>query len=255
MPNVLVQMIKSDNKVQINQPNKCKCYEYFHKNYKFLEIFYSNFTNSQLFSVGYILLICTLGTMNFEILDNLEYYFNLFLKNASLKKLQTCCFYHLITSMELFLINQKITEKIKNKFSISYYASKKKFSDNYINFLCRTLTFDPQGALFKNTKAILNHAWLSSLTKQNSSVKINLKELVKISRETQKSLIQNFNEKKLQNFLTNFEIILSNNRLNKEEFLKRLNEKKSILKELSRDSGVHISEMLNLLKNKIVSLK
>jgi hypothetical protein len=221
----------------------CKCKTFFHKNFR------KYLTNvNPFFDLGYILLICSIGGILF---DSLEYFFN---KYSSLVKSNVCCLYHLLIQIE-----DKYFNDDGNKLKISNFINTKYFSDNFIQFLCFTLRFDKN----VSNSEITNHPWLKisnyiELNNYFNKVKVNMKEIIKISREVKRSVISpisntNSNEKKYHNFLNNFEIIISNNKfIRKDHLISQMIIKKCVYKEISKDLGVNVKDLINKLEEKIL---
>lgn len=89
-----------------------------------------------------------------------------------------------------------------------------------------------------------------------SYVKVTMKELIKISREGKKVNLASslVNEKKLNSFLNNFEIILSNNRaIPSEDLIALMNSKRKVIKQISADLNISTNELMQKMHAKILS--
>jgi hypothetical protein len=137
---------------------------------------------------------------------------------------------------------------------VFYYSSRFLLpSDNPIKkIMCKLnisndLTDDPIGEVDQSEFQIYENY------SSNSQIKVEIKDLVRITKESKKIQLTNYNDKKLNHFLTNFEIILSTHKVNIEFLLKSIESKKSVMKELSKDMGINVTEIIGLLQNKIMS--
>jgi hypothetical protein len=250
MPNFLHQ-VQRQNKQQESVTSlnhlkhnlaKCKCVELFHKN------FFNNFSN-QYFKLGYVLLICASGGIKFE---SLSIFFEEFsnTNNTSFLK-NKCCLYHLLVSIE-----EDEERKIKSKLKISNFINNKIFSENFLDFLCQSLSFSQKP---NHNFLITNHPWIKitnyiHMNNNFNKVRVIMKEVIKISREFKRSQLKqnNYNEAKLNNFLNNFEIILSNNKLiKKDELILAIETKKDVIKDLTFELGINSKDLIAQLQEKV----
>jgi hypothetical protein len=216
---------------QISAETKCKCFDFFHK--KVLA------NKNQYFNLGYILLISAMGGINFEILS-------LFLEGEVMyTNSSSCCLLH-------FLID--LDKKSNHKLKLTNFINTKLFSDNFMSFLCLTLSFDPKS---NQDSQVMNHQWIkiSNYIYMNNNlnkVRVNMKELIKISRILKNDLNREAQDKKLNTFLNKFEIILQNNKsLKNLEMLRWLETKKEVVKDLSEEFGVESQVLMNLIQSKL----
>lgn len=281
MPNILTLMKSNNkeneytsNKIHNNSNNKdnCKCFNFYHKHLldKFLKDNNSNnknnhllnnfvshssdyyHINAQFFHLGYLILISALGEIEF---DSLNYIFNnmsnLNISNKSNNNL-----------LQILLSIEESSPLIKkSKIKIQNFINNTNFSDNFLDFISQCLSFTND-----NKSYLFNHPWLKVnnyiiLNNNLSKVRVNLKELIKITRESKKlSNTHNYsssvNEKKLLNFLNNFEIILANYRsIRSDDLIKSINCKKFVYKELSAELAINPNDLIKLLQNKVIQNK
>jgi hypothetical protein len=195
---------------------------------------------NQIFSLGYILLIAALGGNKldcFDKLDNINSY-----QDIINKDLDPCCLFHLLLSTDS-----------NKKFSIKSFLKKSKYSDSFFDFLCQTMSLKQKN--YNSAKLLMNHTWIKQATLiKGNIIKVSLQELIKITKESRKINITSFNEKKFNNFINNYEIILSNNReISNEELLKLIQIQRKDLKEISIDLGVNLNELIQHMQSKILS--
>jgi len=233
------------NNILINKLAKCKCVEFFHKN------FFTNFSN-QYFKLGYVLLICASGGLNFE---SLSIFFEEFsnINNTTFLKIKKnmCCLYHLLLSIE-----EDEERKINSKIKISNFINNKYFSDNFLDFLCQCLSFSQKP---NHNTLITNHPWIKItnyiyMNNNCNKVRVIMKEVIKISREFKRYQLKlnNVNEAKLNNFLNNFEIILSNNKhIRKDELILAIETKKDVIKDLTFELGINSKDLIAQLQEKV----
>ena len=221
--------------LNIEQEGNCKCFDFFHK--KNISI------HNQYFNLGYILLISALGGLNFESLTN-------YLDSESIINYNDkCCLLHLL------LENEKNS---KSKIKISNFINSHFFSENFINFLCLTLTFQPKS---NQNSLVMNHPWIKISTyiymnNKLNKVRVNMKEIIKISRRLLNLDNINSMDLKLNIFMNKMEIIVQNNKsIRKEEVLTWLESKNEVIKDLSEEFGVESSVLINKLQNKLLHVK
>jgi hypothetical protein len=251
--------------------HQCKCNDFFHKNICIPDYIDSNEKaktnnfltkealssspnnnkfNNQFFFLGYILMISALGGMNFDV-------FELITKIPLSKIGNPCCLFHYFISLE----------KSNKKYKISKFINEQRFSKYFIEFLCKTLSFENNTFFTLYQNSIYSHPWLKSHLNFDlySNIKLNLSEIIRLVRESKKKS-KTKNEKKLEYVLNNISIILANNKNNismnhplltdinsKEELDKFLTSKKSTIKEISNDLGYNVNELLVLTKNHILN--
>jgi hypothetical protein len=258
MPNVLTQIKNNNAKIKSN----CNCCEFFHKNliakfntHKESNPFKNNYLSNnnfscstQFFHLGYLLLISALGGAKFDILDhvlNNEITNFYTLENKKHRNL-----FSLLISLQE---NSNFNKKSKNKFTIQNFINSKNFSENFVDFISQCLTFNQN-----NTNNLFLHPWLKvnnyiQLNNSVSRVRVSLKELIKITRESKKSQTNVYNKERMNNFLNNFEIILSSNQsIRTDELIKSINGKKSVCKELSSELGIIQNDLITMLQNKVI---
>lgn len=204
---------------------------------------------NQYFYLGYILLTCATAGLKFDSLEKILNNYQNFSTNGK------CCLYHLLISIE-----QK-SSQLSGKYSklkISNFINNKIYSENFINFLCFALSFEKVS--FSNAASkMANHPWIKisnyiHLNNNTNRVRVSMKEIIKLARElkgfSHRTISQH--DKKLANFLNNFDIILSNNRgIKQDELINLLNMKKSATKELCIELGVNIRDLVSKLQDKI----
>jgi len=210
----------------------------------------NNKFNNQFFFLGYILLISALGGMKFDI-------FQIISKIPLSKVGKSCCLFHYYISLEK-------TNKI---FKISNFINEKRFTKYFIEFLCKTLSFENNTFFTLYQNSIYSHPWVKGHLNFDlySNVKLNLSVIIRLVRESKKKL-KTKNEKKLDYLLNNISIIIANNKgsismnhpllteLNrKEELDKFLTMKMNTMKEISNELGYNVNELLVLTKNHILS--
>jgi hypothetical protein len=257
MPNFLNQIKKNHHTISnithyLKPENKkCSCYTFFHKDFKFL-----NTTNtSQFFYLGYILMICGLGGIKVPIMEYIENISYPYIKEllSYHSNIKSCCFFHLLTSMEEHDPNLK-----RSKFSLSSFINNQRYSQNFIDFLCKCLYLDFDQNSQTNLRIISNHPWLRGSIVDNirSYVKVSMKELIKLTKEKKKENNINLSKKKLDIFLNNLEIIVSNNQHITEKFLaEMLESKKWVLNELSSELGTNYNQLSEFLNERIINSK
>ena len=207
----------------------------YDKHFKLIQDLYNKYlpNNNQFFYLGYILLSC--ASSHIKEFKSIEY----LLQNSEILISKKCCLYHLLIYIEKTNINLK-----QNKIKISNFINNKLYSDNFINFLCNTLSFD------NNKTQIYNHPWIKvsnyvQLNNNINKVRVSMKEIIKISGSLMKSIT---NEKKYFHFLNNFEIILSNNRsIKREDIINLMINKKYVIKQLSQEFGINTEELIYTL--------
>ncbi len=259
------------NKQQDTEPIKVLHSQNNHKNQKSIKS--SNFDfPKQYFSIGYIFIVLACKSIKlkvFEYLDNFTSENFEQVKNFNLKK---CCLFHCLISLEDGL-------QIKKKFSIETFFSF--YSENFKNFICNVTTISlsnrhktKKRCLNGNTiyslnaKSMQEHPWLQIesnfsnrlLSSNTSNLKITMKEVIKNVRESFKTSLVEFNEKKYDNVLNKLEVILTNHKdvLKEENIRNALATKQKIIKKLSRDIGINYQdffERLCALVNKIFANK
>lgn len=268
MPYILKD-ISFTNKEHVMYSGMCNCNIYFnliHKIINYLNVFARN--NSKLrnninispyFHVGFLNLISALGGIRFKIFDLVEDVNLLRYDKTEIdEKLNLCCLYHFLISLE------KSCSAIDSyKMKISNFINKSRFSDNFLDFLCKTLSFSGHfDEAYRN--GIINHPWIKvnnfiNLNNNYSRVKISFKELLKIVREGKSA--KNFgqdslNTKNFCNFLNSLEIILYNNNfINYDDVFNATILKKKVIKELSRQIGINRNELIIKIQNQIKSTK
>ncbi len=151
------------------------------------------------FDLGYMLIQCAIG--GFEVLDTSEYI-------CSHNGIECCCLYHCIeresdensnsnnkeekinsysensnnTSENILTkINQNINNSnnnYSNKLTIPRLI-KSKFSQNFIDFICLTTSYDLDKEL--SFSFVRNHQWLT--TESNNDIKLSIEELLNISKD------------------------------------------------------------------------
>ena len=250
MPNFLSHLHKqAENNFTLNNliiPNsRCKCFDLFHKN------FMNNFSN-QYFKLGYVLLICASGGLKFDSLSIFfEEYSNILKENKNNK---ICCLYHLVISFEEAVTP---TSKTVSKLKISNFINSKIFSENFIDFLCKSLTLQPKA---NHNSAVVNHPWIKitnyiQMNNNFNKVRVCMKEVIKISREFKRCQLKqtNHNEAKFNNFFNNFEIILSNNKsIKREELSNAIDIKKDVIKDLTFELGINSKDLVTQLQAKVM---
>jgi len=211
----------------------------------------------QYFSIGYILIIIVCKSIRlkiFEYIDNFSLSNLEEVKNYNLKK---CCLYHFLISLEDGI-------KINKKFSIENFF--KNYSSEFKNFICNITTISLsnrqktrkkclQGNLIYNLNAIglLEHPWIKSekmiikkMTNNNNlcNIKISLREVLKIVRESFKTSLVEFNEKKYENLSNKLEVILNNHKdyLKEENIRNAMENRQDIIKTISYDIGLNFQE-------------
>ena len=190
--------------------------------------------NGTLFNLGLIILNIALGGYNFDSFNSKETIE--LLKN---KKKDYCCYLHLLLSSE---------SKQKHKNTVRNYLTVMKYSDYFIDFLCKALNFQNK----YDIKSLLSTSFIKYIdTSKKSSIKVSVKELIKITKESKRcSRVNQTNDKKILNFFLNLEIILTNNKtINKAEITQQLKTKTKILKELSFDLGMNLNDLINKMQN------
>jgi hypothetical protein len=268
MPNILKNILNTykESSDFTSSHNSCRCNLNFHKIVKNLNAFIQgalsksksqfNISISPYFNIGFLILTSALGGNKFKTLVVLENLHNFSRNNKYIEfdKLNFCCLLHFLLSLE-----SSCSILASNKMKISNFITRSKYSDNFFDFLCKTLSFSGQ---FDETYrlTIINHPWIKinnfiNLNNNNSKVKISFKEMIKIVREgkSSKNFGQDFvNIKNFSNFLNSIEIILYNNHFIDREELSRVTQfKKNVIKELSRESGVNRNEIIERIQNRI----
>lgn len=217
------------------------------------------------FSIGYIFIILACKSIKlkiFEYIDNFTYSNMEEIKKYKLKK---CCLLHFLISCEEGLgINKKLS--IENFINTSY-------SEDFINFLCNITAISIsnrqktkkkclQGSQIYNlnSQSLSEHPWIKSqknYTKRietNSAVsnfKMSLREVIKIVRESFKTSLVEYNEKKYESILNKLEIILNNHfgNINEENVKQILVTKKNIIKKISLQIGVKFNDLFDKINN------
>ena len=180
----------------------------------------------QYFSIGYILIIIACKSIKLKIFDYLEKITFANLEEIKKFKIKKCCLFHFLISLEEGL-------KIKKKFSIENFF--KFYSDDFKNFICNLTTISMSNRpLTKkkclqgnpiynlNSRRLMDHPWLKikpenffNLNKKKLNtlnLKISLKEIIKIVRESFKISLIDFNEKRYLDVLNKLEIIVNNHK-------------------------------------------
>jgi hypothetical protein len=192
----------------------------------------------------------------FEYLDN----FNLAnLEEVKKLKLKKCCLFHFLISLEDGI-------KVDKKFSIENFF--KNYSEEFKNFICNITTIslsnrqktrkkclqgNPIYTL--NAKSLFEHPWIKSdknflkkiINKNISHMKISLREVIKIVRESFKTSLVDFNEKKYENVLNKLDVIINNHKhqLKEENIRHVLSSKKEIIRKISYDIGINFQDFFN----------
>lgn len=183
---------------------------------------------------GYIILKMALGGYQFDAFNSSET-----LKLIQNKREKFCCYLHLLLDSE---------KNLKHKNTIKNYLKINNFSESFIDFMCKSLSFNYK----HNLADLLATPFMKQfhLIKSESS-KVSLKEVIKITKESKKSSRINQNtDKKILNFLNNFEIILSNNKeLRKQDIYNLIKSKPKTIKELSYDLGTMSNNLSIKLEN------
>jgi len=198
-------------------------------------------------------LISAIGGIQFDTFEKLE-------KIPSSQLSNYCCLYHLLISLE----------SKDNLFTISNFVNNIKFSNYFIEFLCKTLSFDNNLFFTLQKNSINSHPWLKSYLNANNfsqttKTKIKLSEVIKMVRDSKKSP-RTYSDTRVDYLLNNISIILSNNKstmginhpLNNElstfeDIDKFLNSKQVTIKEVVYDLGTNINDFLVLTKKHILS--
>ena len=171
---------------QYDYCEKCKCSEFFHGKLKLGLI-----KNNHYFNIGYLILIAAIGEIKFDSLDKL---FNI----TSISEINgsVCCLYHLLVALD-----------VKKKYSIKSFIEKR-FSENFIDFLCNSLSLRKHISLNK----LKNHDWIKFSS--NNKVKLSIKDIIKITKENKNNILNIDNEKKRECFFNSFDIIKANKSIN-----------------------------------------
>jgi hypothetical protein len=80
----------------------------------------------------------------------------------------------------------------------------------------------------------------------NNKITISLKEIIKISRDNKKLKVLADTDKKMDSFVNSYEIIKTNKHSNI-SVNEILNNKRSILKDISKELGINLNELCNKL--------
>jgi hypothetical protein len=223
------------------------------ENEKILKRYSYNFPK-QYFSIGYILIIIACKSIKLKIFDYLEKITFANLEEIKKLRIKKCCLFHFLISLEEGI-------KIKKKYSIENFF--KFYSDDFRNFICNLTTISmsnrPQtkkkclqgNPIYNlNSRRLMEHPWLKTkpekffnLYKKKLStlnLKISLKEIIKIVRESFKTSLIDFNEKRYLDVLNKLEIIVNNhkNELRLDNVKEIISSKKNIIKKISVDLGV-----------------
>jgi hypothetical protein len=209
---------------------------------------------SQFFSLGIVLLNSAIGGLE---VDSINLFKNVLIdKTFNLSEI--CCLYHLLIKLE--------EEYISNKKTLLLISNliKNKFTDNFTDFLCKTLSFHYMDSSDNKriTVSINSHKWIKVnnyiyLNNKLSKIRVSIKEIIKVIREGKKLRNNNIeiisHERKLFNFLANFEIIFANTSkvVNLEEYSNLIQTKKSTLKELSYVMNINTHDLFNYLTKTI----
>ena len=207
-----------------------------------------NFPN-QFFSLGYILIVFVCKNIKLKIFEYLENFTIENFEEVKKFKLKECCFLHFLVSLEKGL-------KIDKKFSIKNFFSI--YSEDFTNFICNitTISLSNREKTKKkclqgkpvynlNSKDLYEHPWIKSeRINSYNNLKISMKEVLKIIRESFKTSVVEFNNKKYENILNKLLSILNIHKknLNEENIKEILFEKKKIIKKISLDIGVNHQE-------------
>ena len=204
------------------------------------------------FSIGYILIVIACKSIKLKIFEYLENFTLANLEEIKKLKIKKCCLFHFLISLEEGL-------NIKKDFSIENFF--RSYSDDFRNFVCNLTTISmsnrPQtkkkclqgNPIYNlNSRRLMEHPWLKldsdkfyNKKRLNlSNIKISLPEIIKIVRESFKTSLIDFNEKKYADVLNKLEIIVNNHKheLREENVKEILSAKKNIIKKISVDLGV-----------------
>lgn len=221
--------------IEQDEINKCKCFDFFHK--RKMPYYKHNF------NLGYLLLISALGGLNFESLSE-------FLQsNINIKSYNICCLFHLLLELEK---NSKYIIKVSDFINRHY------FSENFIDFLCLSLSFEPKS---NQNLLIMNHPWIKISTyifmnNNLNKVRVSMKEIIKISKKFSNEENKESKEIKLNIFMNKFEIIVQNNKsIKKEDILSWIESRNEVIKDLSEEFGVESSILIKKLQNKLLNVK
>jgi len=174
-------------------------------------------------------------------------------------KLNKCCLYHFLISLEEGI-------KIKKNYSIENFF--KNYSEEFKNFICNITTISIsnrqktrkkclKGNIIYNlnAKSLMEHSWIKSeknfakkfAISKKSHMKISLREVIKIVRESFKTSLIEYNEKKYDIILNKLEVILNNHKdnFNEQNIRNVLETKKTIIKKISYDIGINFQEFYN----------
>jgi hypothetical protein len=211
------------------------------------------FYPKQYFSLGYIFIILACKSIKLKVFEYLENFSLANLEEVKNYNLKKCCLFHFLISLEEGL-------KINKKFSIENFF--RGFSQNFNNFICNVTTISLSNRektkkrclngnhiYSLNAKSLQEHPWVKSennfsdkiLNSNISNLKITMKEVIKIVRESFKTSLVEFNEKRYENVLNKLEIILTNhkNDLKVENIRNVLATKQNVIKKLSCDLGLN----------------
>jgi len=210
----------------------------------------NNKFNNQFFFLGYILLMSALGGMNFNIFE--------IISKIPLTKIGiTCCLFHFYISLE----------KSSDIFKISNFINEKRFTKSFIDFLCKTLSFENNSFFTLYQNSIYSHPWLKSNFNFQlySDIKLHVSEVIKLVRESKVKTKMKI-EKKLDYLLNNISIIIANNKnninmnntlLSEMDSIETLDSfllsKKSTIKEVCKDLGYNVNELMVSIKSHILN--
>jgi hypothetical protein len=275
IPFIIKAPFRQDSDTQNRNEVKCKCYDYFHnKNFLAMNTSNTHSTNDSQsqcansannflkksedsrfphlnFNLGLLILICLLGgnkVLTIEALNTTNL--------IQLHKSKICCLYH-------YLISYDETNCKDQKFKFTTFINEKVISNDLSNLLCELLTIDIKQ---KELKKIRSHRWFKS--SRTSKTRIQIKELIKITRDFKRpnNLIKN--ETPLNNFINSLGIILLNNKdiKNNNSFVGKLfepienvkslvDQKRHYIKEISKELGANVSMLTEKMINLIMEIK
>jgi hypothetical protein len=226
-------------KQQNIQVNNCRCEKFFHQKLKLFDYTKQekvhstnqsiNYDNKlpcmpKYFNIGYVLLIISLGGINF---DSLKEVFDYTYLDRDI-----CCLLHLLIDIE---------STVGGKFKITNFLSS--YSNDMIDFLCHMVSFKGNNDI-SNLK---NHIWFRSHPR--TKVRLSLKEIIKVTRDNK---LPSGQENRLQMFINNYEIIRSNNKEVGYDVRDKLCANKSVVKDLCKEIGVSVMEFSQKLQNIVI---
>lgn len=203
------------------------------------------------FNLGLLILVCLLGgnkVLTIETLNNTNL--------IDLHKSKICCLYH-------YLVLYDETNYRDQKFKFTTFINENVISKELSNLLCELLSLDVKQ---KDLKKIRSHPWFKSI--RFNKTRINLKELIKITRDFKRPNLLLKNETPLNNFINSLGIILLNNKdiKNNNSFVGRLfepienvksliDQKRHYIKEISKELGANVSILTEKIINLIMEIK